>query len=241
MKAGFLLLFFFLTASALYSQWIELDALPGQSLWASSSFSETLGGQVHTYGPEALFDGDMATPWVEGASDEGIGEDLIILANRAVTGISLNNGFARSPSLYEKNNRLKAMNLSILIGFTAPGMVSETDSTLYLLKEFDIDSGIEVSDTSETQFFEITLSPEEQMELCREVLESFTGENPFFLKMMREETGLALEDFNSDMDLLLMMEIYGFLALKLTIQDVYRGSRYNDSCLSEISLQLEDF
>jgi hypothetical protein len=229
-----------MTAS-LHSQWIEFSAQSGQSLWASSSLSETLGGELHTYGPEFLFDSDLATSWVEGASDEGIGEELIILTDKAIKRVSLNNGFSRSASLYAKNNRLKKIDLSLLIGFTAPGMVSENDYYLYFLKEHAISSDLYVEDRPDTQSFDISLSTEEQLGLYREILQSFSSENPFFLKMMLEETGLSKEEYLSDMNLMLMIELYGFYALQITIKDVYKGSRYNDSCLSEISLQLEDF
>lgn len=241
MKNTLLICLFFLITASLHSQWIEFSARYDQSIWASSSLSETLGGELHTYGPEFLLDGDPATSWVEGASDEGIGEELIILSNKAIKRLDLNNGFSRSDSLYEKNNRLKIIDLSLLIGFTAPGMVSENDYYLYFLKEHPISTDLYVEDHPDTQSFDISLSTEEQLELCREILQSFSSENPYFLKMMLEETGLSKEEYLSDINLLLMIEIYGFYALQITIKDVYKGSRYNDSCLSEIFLQLEDF
>lgn len=241
MKNSLLFCLFLLTSASLYSQWIEFSVRSGQSLWASSFLSETLGGEVQNYSPELLFDEDLTTSWVEGVSEEGIGENLTILTNKAIQTVSLNNGFSRSKSLYEKNNRLKKIDLSFLIGFTAPGMVSENDDYLYLLKEHTISTDLYLEDHPDTQSFDIVISSEEQLELFKDVLQDFTLENPFFLKMMLEETGLSQEEYLSDYNLLLILDIYGFFALQIRIKDVYKGSKYNDTCLSEISLQLEDF
>lgn len=247
MRNGFLLILLLICGSALHAQWEEFPVLPGESLWASSALSETLGSRVYHYPPENLFDGDRTTAWVEGIPGEGfpgegIGETLTVLVNRAVTGLALVNGYAKSPSLYEKNNRIRSLKLSLLIGFTAPGMISETDARLYLLKEFRSEEILSVKDIMETQSFKLSWSPEEQFDLCRTVLQEFTSENPYFLKMMLEETGLSEDTLFSDgTSLRLMTEVYGFIALRLSIDDVYRGSHYNDTCLSELSLELEEF
>ncbi|MDC7234032.1 MAG: hypothetical protein PQJ58_12435 [Spirochaetales bacterium] len=242
MKLGILPGLLLLFSSVLHAQWEEFPVLPGESLWASSVLSETLGGTVYEYPPENLFDGDKATPWVEGVSGDGAGESLTILANRAVTGFSLVNGFAKSASLYDKNNRIKSLELSLLAGFTAPGMISETDAELYLLKEIRLKDPLLVHDGMERQSFDIPLTEEEQFDLFKTVLIEFAADHPFFLKMMLQETGLSDNTlFTDDMSLRLLMEVYGFFALRVTIRDVYKGSRYDDTCISEISLELEEF
>jgi hypothetical protein len=103
MKKALAFLALILVTSSLYSQWMEMSVLLNESVWASSSLSETIRGRLITYGPEALFDGDLSFPWVEGSPESGIGESVTILTNRPINGFSLTNGFAGSSGLLPRD------------------------------------------------------------------------------------------------------------------------------------------
>ncbi|MDA3955447.1 hypothetical protein [Oceanispirochaeta sp.] len=241
MKKALAFLALILVTSSLYSQWMEMSVLLNESVWASSSLSETIRGRLITYGPEALFDGDLSFPWVEGSPESGIGESVTILTNRPINGFSLTNGFAGSPSLFQIYNRLKEMDLSLLIGFTAPGLVSETDYYLYFLQEIEAGLSVSVKDSSASQSFDFQLTTEEQRDLCRKVFQDFAVDHPMLIKMILDEIGLTEDNYDNPENLYLIMELYGFLALRLTIRDVYEGSRYNDTCLAEMKFDLDEF
>ena len=50
----------------------------GESVRATSSLTETLGGKSISYGPENLFDQDISASWVEGADGPGLDESVLI-------------------------------------------------------------------------------------------------------------------------------------------------------------------
>jgi hypothetical protein len=66
-------------------------------------------------------------------------------------------------------------------------------------------------------------------------------DHPMLIKMILDEIGLTEDNYENPENLYLIMELYGFLALRLTIRDVYEGSRYNDTCLAEMKFDLDEF
>jgi len=230
---------FLLAAAAvlpLQAQWQDFSAGPGESVWATSSLTEILGQKEVTYGPEALFDGEFSTPWVEGAEGAGIGESVTILLKEPVSEMVLVNGFAASQRLFLLNNRVKSLKLSLLAGFTAPGMVSERDFQLYLVQERAL-GGWELEDHQSPQRHLLPLDSQGQGEFFDQVLRAFLEDQAFLFRMIREELGDLYQEENVPGMLLLIQELYGFLALRMTIEDVYPGSLYDDTCLGEIILR----
>ena len=222
-------------------EWQELNLGPGESVWADSSLKETLRGEQVIYGPEALFDGDEATPWVEGAQASGAGEGLTILTQRKVTGLSIVNGFARNERLFLRNNRLKSFTVSFIMGLTAPGFVSENDYHLYFVREKEYPAVFEIEDTMEMQQIPFYETEELQYQLYEETLALFAQDYPDLYGMILDDLGISSSEETGYFDQKLIMEIYGFFALRITIRDVYSGSHYDDTCVSEIELTLEEF
>ncbi|MDA3809224.1 MAG: hypothetical protein PF518_02725 [Spirochaetaceae bacterium] len=231
---------YFLSISA-FAQWEELEILSNESIWASSVFEETLNGKKVVYGPQALFDNDNSTPWVEAASGDGIGESITILLQKAVTDLTITNGFASSIRLFNLNNRVKAMNLSLITGLTAPGLVTENDYYLYFVKESPLEKGLILKDSPEKQHFSFPLNNSEQFEIIISVIDEFQRDYPDFYRMILMELNLEKKSLLNESDIKLIMEIFGYYALKLTITDVYMGDRYRDTCISELYLDLVDY
>ena len=241
MKSFSTVLFCLMLSLPVYAQWIEREVLFSESIWASSVFKETLNGEEVIYGPEALFDNDISTPWVEGAPDEGIGESVTILLQKAINGLSITNGFASSIRLFNLNNRIKTFKLTLITGLTAPGLVTENDYYLYFVKEILMNKDLILEDSPVEQHFLFPLNNSDQFVLIKSVILQFQNDYPNFYNMILTELNLINKSQLNERDFPLIMEKFGFYALKLTITDVYRGDRYNDTCLSELDLDLTDF
>lgn len=121
----------------------------------------------NTYGAYNLIDEDNSTAWVEGVNDAGIGQRIIFKADfpQTVKHIQILNGYCKSRDLYQKNNRVKTINIIFSDGTTIRKSLKDVYAE-YQLLVFD--------------------SPV----VCDE--------------------------------------------LSIEIQEVYTGSKYNDTCISEI-------
>jgi len=217
------------------SDWQELSTKLEQSAWASSVFCEQIRGEEVCYAPEQLFDGDPGTCWVEAAPGGGIGEWVLFVVNGPVEGLRLTNGFARSPDLYRYNNRIKQLRLSLVVGFTAPGLVTELDYYLYFLTDLR-EAKAELQDTLEPQPVEFSISYEEHRQLVWEALERFYDSYPMFMREIEKDLGLEpnLDKEQLKLEQDLVFEVFGMSCLRLEILEVYPGERYDDTCLSEI-------
>ena len=222
------------------SDWQELSTKLEQSVWASSTFCEEIRGQEVCYTPEQLFDGDPGTCWVEAVPGGGIGEWVLFVVNRPVEGLQLTNGFARSPTLYQNNNRIKRLRLSLVVGFTAPGLVTELDYYLYFLTELMIEE-VQLQDTPEPQPIDFSVSYEEHRQLVWEALDRFYDSYPFFMREIEKdlvlECNIGKEQLKLEQDLI--FEAFGMSCLRLEILEIYSGERYDDTCLSEIETLFE--
>lgn len=80
------------------------------TLCASSVLAPAQG---NTYGPRNLIDGDDKTAWVEGSSGQGVGEFVVLEFDQArtVRGLTIRNGYDKSPDIFAKNSRVKDIEL----------------------------------------------------------------------------------------------------------------------------------
>ena len=240
-KRGIVLTAFAFTASFGFAQWNDMAVRNGDSVWASSSLVETLGNRQVEYGPQALFDENLSTPWVEGVGGPGIGESVLILLQRPVEEIRLNNGFASSANLFLKNNRIKSVDIAVVAGLTAPGMVSETDYYLYKTIETTVAEGVPVRDIRDEQVLPFQLTTDDQYDLYLDAVMLFQEDEPFLFSMIAKDLGVDPENTGIVHYAREVMEFYGFFGIKLTINEVYPGSMYDDTCLSEVSFEFGDF
>ena len=244
MKIRILLVIAALTAGSLNADpadWQELSIKQTDSVWASSSLKEMLNGKEITYGPEALFDGNTASPWVEGASGGGTGESILVLTRKMVNSLVLTNGFASSPRLFTRNNRIKNMKVAFVAGLTAPGLVSEMDYYLYFTREKLMPDSFLLEDLPEPQNISLAFSEGVQNDFYRGVIREFAADFPDFYVMILRDLGIPPEESESLMYQKLIMEMYGFFAIRISIGEIYKGSHYDDTCLAELSLELEEF
>jgi hypothetical protein len=223
------------------SVWKEMVIAPSESVWASSSLTETTGGRRVTYGPEGLFDGNISSLWVEGAEGDGIGESVTVMTQQLITRVSVVNGFACSQRLFGRNNRVREVSLSFIAGMTAPGLVTELDFTLYFVKEKAVSGRYELKDGMELQSLALYPFEELQRNFYRETIEQFSIEYPDLFAMALGELGIPKNEWRDPLNQELIREIFGFFGVKITIEDVYKGTHYHDTCVSELEFGLEEF
>ncbi len=244
MKKILLSLMLLLPGILLYGQtdsWQKLEILEDSSVWASSSLSETINGKRITYGPENLFDSDRGTPWVEGASGSGKNEYILILCQKIVKSMELVNGYALNQRLFSRNNRLKNLKVSFVAGLTAPGLVTELDYYLYFIREEAIFAPFSLDDVMTPQKIDLGKWEARQDQFYQKVIRDFSRDYPDFYAMILQDLGIPPEEGDSLMYRKLVMDFYGFFGIRITLDDVYPGTHYDDTCISEISFELEDF
>lgn len=85
------------------------------TLCASSVLAPAQG---NIYGPRNLTDGDDKTAWVEGNSGQGLGEFVVLEfdSTRPVRGLTIRNGYDKSPDIFAKNSRVKDIELRFSSG-----------------------------------------------------------------------------------------------------------------------------
>lgn len=165
------------------------------------------------YGMHLLFDGDGYTGWSEGVGGDGKGEVLWLRLDRGADTLLLRNGFARTKELFEKNNRVRSVDLSIWGGVLPAGMVTEI-GPIYVLAPETGSRSLVLEDTPELREYKLPFD--------QRVLEgSCSISEKEFRKFARTQD---LPEAEERRDLFLRMEI----------TDVYPGTLWNDTCLTEL-------
>ena len=93
----------------------DCSRLGDTTLCASSVLSPAQG---NSYGPRNLTDGDDKTAWVEGSDGQGIGEFVVLEFDsaRTINGLTIRNGYDKSPDIFAKNSRVKDIELRFSSG-----------------------------------------------------------------------------------------------------------------------------
>jgi hypothetical protein len=175
-------------------------------------------GEIGPYTPGNLYDNNPATAWVEGVKGYGSGQYFIAdLGYRLPGKIEIRNGYQKSQSLFKKNSRVKNAKISLLAGFHLPGDVTEI-AEAYTVNQIGVGKVVTLSDMMGLQ--EISLPVDKKT-------------------AFKERADLTKEfkiDFRERLDDLLEydtpMQLHYFL--KFEIIDVYPGSAYDDTCISDI-------
>jgi hypothetical protein len=209
-----LLAFLILTTNSLLAQeWKELS-LKSYG-YISSATSELDDGEENEerinfkYGVINLFDGDCTTAWVEGAKGNGIGESVFVAIPNDCQTISIFAGYGKSPVIYSSNNRVKRIKLSCYIGINPEGGVTELDWLGYMSQKFPGEFHIDLKDAENFQTFSFPFPHQELIRFRQEVLNNFNRD--YKLNISHISTILQIE-----------------------IEDVYKGSKYDDTCISEL-------
>ena len=144
------------------------------------------------YLPRKALDNNVNTAWVEGKSDEGIGEFLVVDISQIKNAIIMKilPGFAMNDNLYKANNRPKDIKLL---------------------------------------FFQSTSDQLERIKNVKDIRNSkVIYDVSIHLNDVREFQEVKLPDYSN------YRHKYPTIYMAIIIDSVYRGSKHNDTCISEI-------
>ena len=195
-----------------YSEILMID-LYGQVFAATSELEEPAFGELGTYGAHTLFDGSRYTGWSEGVPGHGIGEALWIRIPHGTDTLVVINGFARSESLFRRNNRLQTAEVTLHHGFLPEGMVTEM-GPVYVVEPLDRSLILRFQDHSELQEIRLSLGWEDVPVIQSYWRQLYDG--------VADRRGLPPR-----------MQDHAFF-LRVEIREIYRGSEWDDTCLTEL-------
>lgn len=175
------------------------------------------------YGAHNLFDRDLNTAWVEGVEGYGTGEYIITEAGTQLPSvITIHNGYQKTERLYRMNSRPRKLKLSLYAGFFFEGDVSEI-ATRYRIKQIDGPVYIEMEDRMGLQNIIMPFIRESAIE-CKDSLTAV------FYSDHEEE----IEQRKKMCPTCDLVPRFSFF-VRLEIADVYEGSEWDDTCISEIA------
>jgi len=161
------------------------------------------------YAPRKLFDGSKDSAWVEG---DGVGEQVWFTVDLGTADLILTNGFARSASLFQKNNRVKRLEASLWVGVTAEIMVSEL-GRIYQARPVPGKLALPLADKATSQSLALPYD---------------WGKAPGDPEAMVAEYRAAFEVPEDE-------ACWAEYIVCLEIREVYRGTAYRDTCIAEIA------
>lgn len=193
--------------------WTELSMYSRNGMFVKATSELTDPNQSdhwvnEKYGAFNLFDANSQTAWIEGNVNDGIGESIFFSIPKNCQTVNIYNGYSKSQTTFNQNNRVKTIKLIIHIGINPVGYISEV-SQHFFLNTYPVNFTIELNDTDSLQSFPFPISSSELLDFMdkakKEYLDQYT--EPIYLVTP---------------------------IVQLEIIEVFKGSKYNDTCLSEI-------
>ncbi len=204
----FLALLALAAATAVAQDWeeIALSGAKGQYHNASSQLGAVEGWEEtgQKYSSANLVDWDFSTTWAEGDPGDGTGQTVWLEIPPDCRIFNIFSGYGKSRDLYLKNNRPKRIKLSCYAGVSPPGWVTEI-AQCFRSRKYPGDLYFDLKDTFGLQSFPFPVAYQDLEELLRKV---------------RADDSLPPDP--------------SCLILRLDIVEVYRGTKWNDACISEV-------
>ena len=169
------------------------------------------------YSVRKMTDGDPATCWAVG--NGGIGEKIYIIAKPGARTIKIINGLAKSRNLFQANNRVKSFAVTAYAGFTSNRHVTEIGQN-YVVWAFAPAATLVLKDTMSEQSLRFPFNWKELEKLGKSVA------------MESEKWARGQEEPEGFMESIRIVYI-----MRLEIKELYRGNKYNDTCISELSVK----
>ncbi len=127
------------------------------------------------------------------------------------------NGYSKTKNIFYKNNRVKEIKFSIFIGINKPGYASEI-YVFYDAIKFERDTIIQLEDTMVLQEIAFQFNWEEVNQFKKSSLQMFVENHAKEL----EDSGIEEGELNVQ------------YIMVLEIVDVYKSSKYENTCISDI-------
>ncbi len=202
-------------------EWQELILYGTYTATSTLKGEGWFGGQAGPYSVRNLGDGDPTTCWAEGVKGHGIGEKIHLIVTGCPQALKIINGYGKSPELYAKNGRVKEFKATMLAAFNLPGDVSEV-AARYRAKRCGPPQRLEVEDLQVQQTISLKFDWRAVSERARALAAEF--ERDFSKEIEGRRAGC--ED-----------KYYQTLVLCLEISEVFPGTRFEDTCLSEMEAE----
>ncbi len=202
---------FTLTGRASKPDWTASSVLESDQLYRDSR-----------YGPEKALDGDPATAWVEGVPGPGIGESYVIGLAHYPEALGFINGYAKNRDLFEKNYRVQELRVQVFAGLSVNGFATEI-AQFFDARPISEPQTIKLADIMEAQRIELPFQHSRilaRMDKFRNSEEVRSWDFP-----QAAEMGL---DGSEGMAISLRYLI------RLEIGEVYRGWKWEDTCIAEL-------
>lgn len=195
----------------------EMDLL---NYWGRlfNSSSELGGGdpaKIDKYAIGHIIDKNISTAWVEGVEGDGVGEYILIATPEHTRTINIFTGYGKSLSLFHKNNRPKKIKLSYFLGIenAFPGQYY----SYYKARKFENDITITLKDTFTVQNFVFPFNSKKKLIAFKEKCLGDFNPSEYRKGMPAPPKPPGVK-----------------WILKIEILDVYKGSKWQDTCISEI-------
>lgn len=199
-------------------EWIELMFIGQAHCSSELEPGDPWEGGRGKYNAANLYDGDPGTAWVEGAEGYGTGEYFIADLGYMLPGkIEIRNGYQKSENIFNKNSRVKNARITLYAGYHLPGEVTEIGE-IYRARQTGSSSDVTLTDAMGLQEIPLPLDMETAFKERIALTRDFKTEFRERLEDLKEfETPMSLHWF-----------------LKLEIVDVYPGTDFDDTCISDI-------
>ncbi len=185
-----------------------IDVQDKPNCYASSALNNDNLYNPVKYGVAGLFDDDTTTCWAEGADDEGEGVMLYFTVSHDIDTFYIYNGYGKTANLFKLNNRVKSLEMTLYAGVFLSGHVSEV-AIQYEALPYGQPQTIVLKDRLG---FQPVVMPYD-----KESLSSFIAGAEKKCKAIYNDPVERID-----------------LIIALQITDVYKGEKWNDTCISEI-------
>jgi hypothetical protein len=216
-----IMLMIFLSDLSAPGGWIELY-LTGNTVSSSElNPADPFEGEPGPYSVNNLFDNNAATAWVEGVAGYGSGQYFIQdLGSALPSKIGIRNGYQKSESLYDRNSRVKIARMTLFTAYHIMGEVTEI-AEVYIAKQTGSEFMVTLNDEMGLQEIDF---PFDKAEIRRE--------RDNLTKEFKTEFGKRLEQVTEFSPACKTPAELHYL-LKFEIIDVYPGSSWDDTCISD--------
>ncbi len=168
-----------------------------------------------------LFDKDPTTAWVEGVEGYGEGEKLVFgLEDELPEKLVISNGYQKSENIYLSNSRPKTIRITVYTGYFLDGEVTELAS-IYRIRKLISPFSYMLKDQMGKQEIPLNLDPG-----------AVIKEKEKSLDLFKEVFSENLEDIKKYCPECSDKPVFQYI-LKIEIVDVYKGSRWDDTCISD--------
>jgi len=185
---------------------------------ASSSLIEK-GKPADYYGPEKAFDGPDATAWCEGKDDAGINEYITSkFQPTKIFGIVILNGFGKYKNLYLSNNRVKDFTITLYQKNGSKKIITSSFRKNVCGKNLD---GGKTTIEGYCMY---------------EVLDYKKNKKAYNKCIKKKQNECIIDEYEGGGQTFFLKKPVIITKLKLEILSVYKGTKYNDTCIAEIRL-----